>query len=158
MQMRLQNINPHPLLKGYIEKMWVFESNGRMPSDDLKLIVPNGLIKLVIPFRNGLSGKMEGCFHLTKEHGITLIGLTDIPSVVDAETDNPTGTIGIEFSPHGAYRFFHLRQSEIRNKIYSLTDVLGATAKQIEERIANTESITAIFARAFYPSKGRHHF
>jgi hypothetical protein len=27
--MRLQHIEPHHLLKGYIEKLWVFESNGR---------------------------------------------------------------------------------------------------------------------------------
>jgi len=141
MQMRLQHINPHPLLKGYIEKMWVFESSGRVPNDDMKLIVPNGLIKLVVPFRNGLSGKMEGCSHLTKENGITLIGLTDIPSIVDAESDNPSGTIGIEFSPHGAYYFFRLRLSEIKNQIHPLTDILGKIAKQIEEEIANAESI-----------------
>ena len=139
--MRLQHINPHPLLKGYVEKMWVFESSGRVPNDDMKLIVPNGLIKLVVPFRNGLSGKMEGCFHLTKEHSITLIGLTDIPSIVDAESDNPTGTIGIEFSPNGAYRFFQVRQSEIKNKIHSLVDILGNIVKQLEEEIANAESI-----------------
>ena len=115
MQMRLQHINPHPLLKGYIEKMWVFESNGRVPNDDMKLIVPNGLIKLVVPFRNGLSGKMEnGWFHLSKEHSITIIGIADIPAIVESENDSIAGTIGVEFSPQGAYRFFHLRQSEIK--------------------------------------------
>jgi len=53
MQMRFQHIDPHPLLRGYIEKMWVFESSGRMPVDDLKLVVPNGNIKLTVAFRNG---------------------------------------------------------------------------------------------------------
>ena len=46
MQMRLQNIEPHPLLKDYIDKMWLFESFGKMPVEDLKLIVPKGHIKL----------------------------------------------------------------------------------------------------------------
>ncbi|HLT73624.1 MAG TPA: hypothetical protein VKZ68_01020 [Ohtaekwangia sp.] len=43
MQMRLQNFEPLPQLKGYVEKIWVFESSGRMPDDDMKLIVPNGM-------------------------------------------------------------------------------------------------------------------
>jgi AraC-like DNA-binding protein len=142
MQMQLQHINPHPLLKGYIEKMWVFESSRRVPNDDMKLVVPNGLIKLVVPFRNGLSGKMEdGWFHLSKEHSITLIGIADIPAKVESEKDCRAGTIGVEFSPQGAYRFFNLRQSEIKNKIHPLTDILGNIAKQLEEEIANTESV-----------------
>ena len=144
MQMRLQHIIPHPLLKGYIEKMWVFESTGRVPNDDMKLVVPNGRIKLVIPFRNGLSGKMEdGWFHLSKEHSITLIGIADIPAIIESEKDCKAGTIGVEFSPHGAYRFFHLRHSEIKNQIHPLTDILGNIAKQLEEKIANTESVNS---------------
>ncbi len=35
--MRLQHIDIHPLLKGYIEKIWVFESGGRVPDEDMKL-------------------------------------------------------------------------------------------------------------------------
>lgn len=139
--MQLHNIEPHPLLKGYIEKMWLFESSGRMPNEDMKLVVPNGRIKLAVPFRNGIAAKMEGWFHLAKEHSITLIGLTDIPSTLDIETDNVTGTIGVEFSPEGAYRFFHLRLGNIKNQIHPLTDILGNTAKQLEEHILNTESI-----------------
>ncbi len=140
--MRLQHINPHPLLKGYIEKMWVFESSGRVPNDDMKLVVPNGLIKLVVPFRNGLSGKIKnGWFHLSKEHSITLIGMADIPAIVESENVSQAGTIGVEFSPFGAYRFFHLPQSEIKNQIHPLTDILGNIAKQLEEEMSNTESI-----------------
>jgi AraC-like DNA-binding protein len=141
MNMRLQNITPHPLLKDYISKLWIFESSGRVPDSDMKLIVPNGLIKLVIPFRNGLSGTMEGWSHLSKEHSITLIGMTDIPSVVEAESDEPAGTIGVEFSPVGAYRVFHLPQSEIRNQIHPLENVLGKVAKELEEKIGNAKTV-----------------
>jgi AraC-like DNA-binding protein len=139
--MRLQHYTPLPQLQGLVQKLWVFESEGRVPDDDMKLVVPNGLIKLVIPFRNGLVGKMEGCYHLSKENSITLIGLADIPSVVEAQNDVYSGTIGIEFSGYGAYRFFHLNQQQMRNKIYALTEVLGNLAAQLEERISNTENI-----------------
>jgi AraC-like DNA-binding protein len=142
MQMQLKHIQPHPLLKGYIDKMWVFESSGRVPNDDMKLVVPNGLIKLVVPYRNGLSGKMsDGFYHLSKEHSITLIGIADIPAIVEAQNDSVAGTIGVEFSPEGAYRFFKLRQSDIKNKIHPLSEVLGKTARILEEKISNAESV-----------------
>ena len=139
--MSLRHFQPHPGLRGLIQKLWVFESAGPIPDDDLKLIVPNGLPKLVIPFKNGLQGKMEGWSHLSKEHSLTLIGMTDLPSMVDAEKDLPSGTIGMEFSAMGAYRFFHLPQSEIKNRIYPLTEVLGGIASRLQERIGDTPGV-----------------
>lgn len=138
--MRFQHIEPHPLLKASIEKMWIFESSGRMPADDMKLIVPNGRIKLTVPFRNALVADIDGKSYFTKEHSITLTGLVDKPLILDADKDAVTGTIGIEFSPSGAYRLFHLQLSEVRNQICALADVLGNTARQLEEQIANAES------------------
>ncbi len=135
---KLKHFYIHPLLQGYIKKLWVFESSGRVPDTDIKLIVPNGLVKLVIPFKNGLSGKMDGWYHLSRENTIALIGISDIPSVVDAENNDATGTIGVEFSPLGVYRFFHFKQSDIKNQIHSLPDVLGKLGKNLEERIGNT--------------------
>jgi hypothetical protein len=139
--MSIRHIRPLPGLRGLIQKLWVFESAGPIPDDDLKLIVPNGLPKLVIPYKNGLNGKMQGWSHLSKENGITLIGMTDIPSIVDAENDRPSGTIGVEFSAMGAYRFFHFPQSEIKNRIYPLTEVLGKVAARLQERIGNTPDV-----------------
>lgn len=141
MKMQLQHIEPHPQLKGYVSKIWVFESSGRVPAEDMKLIVPNGMVKLTIPFRNGVSGKNTKMFHLSRESQITLIGIGDIPAVIDVEHDAPSGTIGIEFSPIGAYRIFQLRQSELRNQIFLLEDVFGKPAKAVQEIIANHESI-----------------
>jgi hypothetical protein len=106
MQMRFQNIEPHPLLKGYIEKMWVFESSGRMPVDDLKLVVPNGKIKLTVAFRNGVVAAMNGQLFASKEQAISLTGLVDVPVILDVDEDVATGTLCAEFNPKGAYRFF----------------------------------------------------
>lgn len=141
MQMRLQHFKPDQQLHGYVSKIWVFESSGRVPSDDMKLIVPNGMAKITIPFRNGVSGRNKETYNLSKESQITLIGICDTPAVVDVENDAPSGNIGIEFSPLGAYRILQLRQSEIKNKIFLFEDVFGKPARQIQEIIANTESI-----------------
>ena len=141
MQMRLQHIEPLPQLRGIINKMWLFESSGRAPAEDMKMIVPNGMAKLTIPFRNGVSGKNRDYFHLSKESQITLIGIQDIPAIVDLEHDAPHGNIGIEFSPLGAYRLFQLRQSELKNKLFLLEEVMGKSARAIQEIIADTEIV-----------------
>jgi len=141
MQMRFQNIEPHPLLKGYIEKMWVFESSGRMPVDDLKLVVPNGNIKLTVAFRNGIVVAMNGRSFTSKEQGISLTGLVDVPVVLDVDEDVATGTLCAEFNPQGAYRFFRIPLNDLKNQIHPLKDILGTVAKQLEEQISNVESI-----------------
>ena len=141
MQMRLQHIEPLPQLKGIINKMWLFESSSRAPAEDMKMIVPNGMAKLTVPFRNGVSGKNKDYFHLSKESQITLIGIQDIPAIVDVEYDAPHGNIGIEFSPLGTYRLFQLRQAELKNKLFLLEEILGKSASVIQEIIANTEIV-----------------
>src|SRR6185312_9162914 len=139
--MRLRFIKPHPQLAGCVNKMWVFESEGRAPAEDMKLIVPNGMVKMTIPYRNGVSGKNKDGFRLVKESSIIIIGICDTPAVIDLEHDAPHGNIGIEFSPMGAYRLLNLRQAELKNKIFLIEEVLGRSAKEIQEAIANTESI-----------------
>lgn len=138
--MRFQHIQPVPPLRGIVKKMWLFESEGRIPDEDMKMIVPNGMVKLTIPFRNGVSGRNNNYFHLSKESQITLIGIQDIPAIVDIEHDAYHGNIGIEFSPLGAYRIFQIQQSAIKNKLFLLEDVLGNPAREIQDRIAQTTS------------------
>lgn len=140
MQIQFRHIEPHFLLKNYIEKMWIFESSGRMPVDDMKLVVPNGNIKLTVSYQNGIVATVNGKTFASKEHDITLTGLVDVPVILDVDEDAATETIGIEFSPQGAYRFFHFTLNDIQNQIYSLNDVLGNVGKQLIEHINNTTS------------------
>ena len=139
--MRLTNIHIHPRLSGNIERLWVFESEGPTPHADLRVIVPNGLVKVVIPFRNGLKATLDGQERISTTHEITLIGVADIPSVVVDLEEKASGVIGIEFNPAGAYRFFNLSLEEIRNRVLPLTDLLGKRAHELQERVANVEGV-----------------
>lgn len=42
MNMQITHIIPYPQLYGYVSKIRVFESSGRIPAEDMRLIVPNG--------------------------------------------------------------------------------------------------------------------
>ena len=140
MQLQFHHIEPHFLLKNYIEKMWLFESSGKMPVDDMKLVVPNGNMKLTVSYQNGIVAAINGKKFESKEHDITLTGLVDVPVILDVEKDVATQTIGIEFSPQGVYRFFHFTLHDIQNQIYPLSDLLGNTGKRLVEQINNTTS------------------
>lgn len=141
MQISLRHIAIHPLLKEHIEKLWVFENQRRIPDASTKMIVPDGKIKLILPFRNGLSGQRQGMYKLSRQHQMTLIGISDLPFIVDAEQDAPSGIIGVEFTTIGAYRFFNLKQSDLKNRIFKLEELLGKVVRNLEIQIAEKEKL-----------------
>lgn len=141
LEIQFQTFEPLPQLKGYIDRIWVFESSAPMPNDDMKLVVPNGRLLLVIPFRNGLTGLMDDKYYVTPKDQMALVGMSDRPSIVDAAAQGPTGTIGVEISAMGAYRFFHLRLKDIKNQLHPLADILGKTINSIEQRLAESPAI-----------------
>ena len=134
MSIKFKHIPIHPLLKNHIEKIWVLESSGKIPIEDMKIIVPNGRIKLIIPFRNGFYRLINGHYSNSKEQQINFVGTSDISSIIDFELNEPSGTIGVEFSLSSSYRFFAFPQDETKNKMFSIEDVLGIYGKTIQER------------------------
>lgn len=140
LEFHFQSIDPIPQLKGFVEKIWLFESKGRMPSDDLKLIVPNGRLLLILPVKNSILGEMKGEIHFVDNSRIALVGMCDSSSTVDASTENSIATIGMEINALGAYRFFHLRLKEIQNRIFYLSDILGEKVDALEQRMRETSA------------------
>ena len=134
-------VTPHPLLSPYVAKIWVFESGGRLPVEERKLIVPNANLKLTLTYRNGIEARVGDKAFLQRENELTLTGMIDTPVILDPYEDAQTGTIIIEFNPLGAYRFFHLRFTEVQNEITDLTDLIGNGAVMLREQLGDTEEI-----------------
>ena len=135
-------VTPHPLLQPFIAKMWVFESDGRMPELEKKLIVPNANFKLAFGYCNGITSRIGDKAFVLVENEIRLSGLIDSPVILDCQVDAPTGTIGIEFNPLGAYRFFHLSYGEIKNQILALADLIGNRAEDLQRQLADANLVT----------------
>ena len=136
-----RHIIPHPLLKGYIEKLWILETEGQPFDEDLRLIVPNDRMKIAIPYKNAIVAEVNGKPHFTKQHTLTLTGMMDMPFKMNIASNNASGTICAEFSAYGAYSFFHMNLGEVKNTIISVSDILGNTIADIEEQIANAELV-----------------
>ncbi len=140
MHLQFTHIEPHFLLKKYVAKMWIFESSGKMPEEDMKLVIPNGNLKLTLSYQNGIVADVNGKTFYSNPHDITLTGLVDVPVILDAKDNAITETIGIEFNPKGAYRFFHFNLNDIQNQIYSVGDLLGTKGKRLLLQLQDASS------------------
>jgi len=134
-------VTPHPLLSPYIAKMHVFESSGRLPALDRKLIVPNANLKLTLTYRNGIVAHIAGKPFIQSENELSLAGLIDSPVMLDPQEDTQTGTIIIEFNPLGAYRLFHLSYAAVKNQIVEMAGLIGNRAEKLQSQLAEASTL-----------------
>lgn len=134
-------VTPHPLLSPYIAKICVFESSGRLPAAERKLIVPNANFKLTLTYRNGIEARVGDKAFIQNENKLSLTGLIDSPVLIDPQEDAQTGTIIIEFNPLGAYRLFHLSYTEVKNQIVELADLIGNRAEELQSQLADASAL-----------------
>ncbi|OQP48024.1 hypothetical protein A4H97_29750 [Niastella yeongjuensis] len=135
-------VTPHPLLSPYVAKMWVFESSGRLPVLDRKLIVPNANFKLAFTSRNGLVARVEDKTFIQKENELSFTGLVDSAVMLDPKEDTQTDTIVVEFNPLGAYRLFQLPYGEVKNQIIGMADLMGSQIEQLQTKLGEAGSVT----------------
>ncbi|MBS1688482.1 MAG: helix-turn-helix transcriptional regulator [Bacteroidetes bacterium] len=138
---RFNTVTPHPVLSPYIAKMCVFESNGRLPAEDRKLIVPNANFKLTLTYRNGIEAQVAGKTFIQTENRLSLTGLIDSPVILDSQEDTQTGTIIIEFNPLGAYRFFRLSYVDVKNQIVDLEDLVGNNINDFQSQLIEAQTV-----------------
>lgn len=117
--------------------MYVFESSGRLPAAERKLIVPNANFKLTLTYRNGIVARVGDKTFIQAENKLSLTGLIDLPVILDPEEDAQTGTIIIEFNPLGAYRLFHLSYAGVKNQIVEMADLIGNSAEKLQSQLAD---------------------
>jgi len=134
-------VTPHPLLGPYIAKMYVFESSGRLPALDKKLIVPNANFKLTLTYRNGIVAHIAGKPFVQSENELSLSGLIDAPVILDPQEDTQTGTIIIEFNPLGVYRLFRRSYAEVANQIVGMPDLIGNSAQELQAQLADAGAL-----------------
>lgn len=139
--MNLRFFEPLPPLRGYIDKMWVLESACGLPQHDMKMLVPDGRMLLLVPFKNAMVGRMGEREYFSKENRMSLVGIGDLPSMVDTEHAGELGVMGIDFTPEGAYRFFQWRLKETKNEVNALSDILGKQVKILEEKMMIVEAV-----------------
>jgi AraC-like DNA-binding protein len=138
MPMKLRFIRPRAELKPYITKLWVFENDSGLVNHGT-LIAPNAKPKIIIPYKNALTTSDNKKTAICQEGDICFIGIRDVP-VTLGTPKGATGSIGIELTTDGAYRFLNVPMYELTNNLFSFSDLYGESGEQLLHRMQNSES------------------
>jgi AraC-like DNA-binding protein len=134
--MQLSTLTPTPEIARWIHHFWIFRSPLGLPSGDLRVVVPNGRHKLIVPWRNGLTAASPTHTQTNRDGDAVLIGLWEQPTTLSSEP-RETVTIGVEFLPHGLARFFPGTVADLTERIVPITDVLGRLGKELAAEVMN---------------------
>lgn len=140
--MVLTPIQPDPRLAPFVARMWHFEGPNGFPRADMKTVVPNGMVKLIIPYRGTLRSEREGTLlRLCPGAEIAVVGLQDRPVVIDSP--GPVAVMGIELCADAAYRLLGVRQRELTNGVVlgGDVDVLGRARAELRARLESAATV-----------------
>jgi AraC-like DNA-binding protein len=132
----IRRLPPSPVLNECIKDIWVFESREKLGEEELRIIAPNGSVKLLLYYEGHLKGQVGGRVFRVPEHRLYVAGVTDCPAIADFHRDEPFGCISIELNPVAAYRLLPVPQHELRNAIVPFVELFGTSAvRNLEEQI-----------------------
>jgi AraC-like DNA-binding protein len=127
--MKLEFIQPRKELKPFISKIWLFENNNGLVNHGT-LIAPNAKAKIIIPYINTLTTTDNKKTAVCGEGDIYFIGIRDVP-VTLGTPQGATGSIGIELTTSGAYRFLKSPMYHLTNNLFSFYDLYGKEGKEL---------------------------
>jgi AraC-like DNA-binding protein len=137
----VRRISPYPILQEYIRDIWVLESDGGITEDEMRIIAPDGAVKLVLRYRGHLVGRIGEQVYVVPEHRLFAVGVSDCPTIADFDRGKPFGLISIDLNPATTYRLLAIPQHELRNAIVPFGELIGASAAGIlEERMYLTSN------------------
>jgi hypothetical protein len=129
-------IKPIPELHKYITRIWLFQSNTGLPGNNI--IPPNARSKIIIPFKGTITTRSVQVTRTCAEGRIYFIGVRDVPVALSTPKAK-TGSIGIEFTTEGAYRFFNGSMNHLVNDLFSFEDCFGEEGQQVQHQIQDLE-------------------
>lgn len=110
-----------------------------VPPTDLQLIVPNGCVKLVLPYRERIFSHSDGSAVTHLEMMCTVIGQMEAPSRIVPERG--TCAFGMGLRPETAYRFFPHAASDLARGIYRADEIWGSGGAELRDRMGTLQSV-----------------
>lgn len=130
-----------PQLRPFIKRIWSFEYFGKSETSTLPTIAPNGEVKIIYSLRKNMRSIIAGVTHDHVESRGQVVGLHTVAGRMD--WDSNYGSLGIDFFPQTACRFFRFPLSEITGRIVDLQEIMGKTWSRIADKLESTLSVDA---------------
>ena len=137
--MRITCTLPHPRLAPYISQIWNFESSEGVASADARLIVPDGKVRIIVPYKSATQAMVEGRVMYAQKHQILLAGI-QTKAITIGSTNADVGTVGIELTAKGAYRLFGLNMRGLVDQLVTFEDIFGAMGARLRRRVEEAEN------------------
>lgn len=131
--MQLRKFSIDPSLHPFLALIWVFESTQGLPPNDLRIIAPDGEMKVIIPFRNWITSRSGGALRIHAVSTCSIVGQQTVPAVIDSPS--VSGIIGITLKPAGAYRFFRIPLHEVADRTVLADELFGREGCELHEQI-----------------------
>lgn len=131
--MKLRFIQPRQELKTFITKIWLFENNNGLVNHGT-LIAPNARTKIIIPYKGILTTTDDKKKATCSEGDICFIGIRDVPVTLSSPR-GASGSIGIELTTAGAYKFINVPMNHLTNNLFSFSDLYGKEGKELVRRM-----------------------
>jgi AraC-like DNA-binding protein len=127
---------PRMELRKCVKDIWMFESAGGLPEEELQVVVPNGSAKLMLYYTGDFTGLVgQRAFKLPK-HKLFILGISDSAAIAGFDRNRPFGCICFELHPAGAYRLLAVPHHELRNSLVPFGELdSGPVYRMFEERI-----------------------
>lgn len=136
----IRRLSPNDALKDVIKDIWVFESQGELSDQEMRIIPPSGTVKLVLYDRGTLAGRIGERAYPIAAHRWFVAGVSDRPAIADFDRSRPFRCICFDLYPAAAYRLLSVPQHELRNAIVPLDELADSAAvRTLEERIDEAE-------------------
>ncbi|MDI3285670.1 AraC family transcriptional regulator [Polyangium sp. 15x6] len=131
-----RTILPPEALRPYIRSLWIYD--GYRPEHLLDRVLPTGTLEIVVPVR----GKRLSWRELSGRDGTCRTALVSGPrrSAFDVPTAPQGRLVGVHFHPGGAWPLFAIPMDALAEQHHPLEDLLGASARELAERIDDAAS------------------
>lgn len=142
--MRFVERAPHPALAGWLQCLWLFESepgnDEAAAGDEPQRIVPDGHPELIVHFGDPYREPGHGA-----QPRIVLAGQIVQPLLL--RSGGACGVIGVRFKPAAARRLFGLSMSECTERRLDAEDLWGASGRSLLQRLREPQGAAARLAQ-----------
>lgn len=130
-------------LRPFIRSFWVYA--GYRPAHLLDRVLPTGTLEIIIP----IAGKRLAWQELSGQVGACRTVLVSGPrrTAFDVPTAPQVHLLGVHFHPGGAWPLFEIPMDALADRHHSLEELLGKSARELVERLAEARSATERLTR-----------
>ena len=118
-------------LRGIVARIYAHDSGPSTPVDQRWLIVPDGDIKLILPFAGAIRCQIGDASRLHPESRLILSGMRTKPGTLSFP--NGVDAIGVILRPEAAYRLVGAPHSEITNSTFDGEEIFDAGARRLQD-------------------------